>query len=434
MKSTWVLGLLGLSCVVAGCGSDGSNGSSSTGDTCSSDSLTVTVNGLPSGTAANVVVSSGASSSVTVDATKSLKLATGDYTIEANAATVADPIVRSAYAATVSMDTAHVTCGGSAANVTVTYALVPSSNKLWIGSQNSDDDTLGYASASLAASGDTAPDVSASTAGSLPGAFDKNGNLWVIDGTAGSVGLKRYPAATLAGGGPETPDIILSGDSLTGGTPGAVSIAFDPSGNLWVGVAYTGEVEEFAAAQLTASSDTAHPDVELYAVPSPQALAFDVKGNLWVGSGDSVIEFTRDQIGATGNLVPAVTITAQAPEPVTSDLSNVLGLAFDKSGSLWVNFDGTIAKLPSLVSGKVTPAVQVQLDVESLVQGIAFDESGGLWMAYSAGKFCKIDAAHLNGTGMVTPEVVISNAAIGSVSSPAFFPAPAKLGLYSSLD
>ena len=424
---------MGVSFASVGCGSDGSDDSSSSGDTCSADSLTVTVTGLPTGTAAKVIVSGGASSSITVDATKSLKLATGDYTIKASAATIADPIVRTAYSATVSTDTAQVTCGGTAATVTVTYALVPSSNKLWLGSQNSDSDTFGYASATLASGGDKVGDVTASTAG-LPGAFDQAGNLWAIDDSAGSVGVKRYDAATLAGGGEETPDIILGGDVFSGGVPGPATLAFDPAGNLWVGITYSNEIAKFNAAQLTASSDTVTPDVEIKDVTAPAALAFDVKGNLWVGSGDDVLGFTADQLAASGSPTPATKIDAQAPAPVMNALTGVQGLAFDASGNLWVNFDGTIAELTSLVSGTVTPAVQFQADVLALPEGIAFDESGGLWMAYSAGKFCKFGASQLTGTSAVAPEVVISNATLGSLTSPVFFPAPAKLGLYSSLD
>src|SRR5258706_604913 len=83
------------------------------------------------------------------------------------------------------------------------------------------------------ASGTQDDDVTASTAGSLPGAFDREGNLWVIDSSSG-VGLKRYPAATLAAGGTETPDLSIGSDALSGGVPGPISLAFDKVGNLWV--------------------------------------------------------------------------------------------------------------------------------------------------------------------------------------------------------
>jgi hypothetical protein len=431
MRRCLVLGLLGLS--VAGCSSDGTS-SPNDGQTCATGSLVVNVTGLPAGAVANVAVT-GSGAPVNVDATKTLKLASGSYAVTADRVTVPDPIVRSVYTATVSAASEPVVCGGSdVAAVSVTYALVPTSNKLWVGSENSDNDTFGYASSSLAATATKDPDVIASTAGALPGAFDRDGNLWLIDSTAGSVGIKRYPSATLAAGGIEAPDIILSGDSLTGGVPGPTSVAFDASGNLWVGVAYSGELDEFAAGQLAASTDSAVPDVQILAVPEPSALAFDAPGNLWVGAGNQVIEYTADLLRASGSPTGAVVIDAQTPEPVVGALSNVLGLAFNADGNLWVNYDGTLALLTSLVSGTVSPAIQIQADVMTMPQGIALDESGGLWMAYSAGTFCKFSASQLLASGSLTPAVVITSSSLSSVTSPAFFPAPARLSLYSSLD
>jgi hypothetical protein len=112
----------------------------------------------------------------------------------------------------------------------------------------------------------------------------------------------------------------------------------------------------------------------------------------------------------------------------------VQGLAFTTNDQLWVDYDGTLALLTSLVPGTFTPAIQVTADVLALPSGIALDESGGLWMAYSAGKFCKFSASQLLTSGSVAPQVVITSSGIGSATSPAFFPAPARLGLYSSLE
>jgi ligand-binding sensor domain-containing protein len=401
------------------------------GESCATDSLAVTVSGLPDGVSAKVTVN-GALDLSNLVGSETLKLATGMYTVTADPVTMSDPIVRTAYKATVSAPNADVHCGSLLA-VSVTYALIPTSNHLWIGSENSDNDTFGYASASLAASGAPDADVAASTAGSLPGAFDRDGNLWVIDNTGGTVGVKRYPADVLAAGGSETPDIIIGSDALSGGVPGPTSIAFDGLGNLWLGVGYSNQVVEFAAADLAASTDSATPAVAISGVPAPAALAFDGKGNLWVGSGDQVLEYTADTLAASSSAPPATTIDAQTPLPVVGALANVRGLAFNGDGALWVNYDGTLALLTALESGTVTPDIQVQPDVLALPEGIALDERGGLWMAYSAGKFCKFSASQLTASGMLTPAVVISGPSLGSVTSPAFFPAPARLNLYASL-
>jgi hypothetical protein len=431
MKNCLVLGLSGwLGLVLGGCSSSGGSPAASA---CSTSSLAVTVTGLPAGAHANVTVTGMAGSTQSVSATQSLKLATDSYTIAAETVTLPDPIVRSVYTASVDTPTAAVVCGGTAASATVTYTLVPTSNKFWIGSQNSDSDTLGYASASLAVTGTPAADIAASTAGSLPGAFDRDGNLWVIDGTAGAIGLKRYPAATLSTGGTKTPDVTVSGEAINDGTPGPVSIAFDGSGDLWVGVGYSGQVVEFAAAQLAASSDSVLPMVEISAVPAPNALAFDGKGNLWVGSGNEVIEYLAAHLTTSNNNAPDVTIDAQTPAPVVGPLSSVLGLAFTADDQLWVNYDGTLALLTSLVSGTVTPAIQIRADVLTLPEGIALDEGGGLWMAGGAGEIIEFGASQLKASGSPSPQVVITSSSVGSATSPALFPAPAGLPLYSSL-
>jgi len=431
MKYCLALGLLGS--LVVGCGSDGGGHNTLTGSgECATDSLAITVTGLPAGVSAKVTVD-GPLNHASLVGSESLKVATGTYTITADPVTAPDPVVRKAYKASVSTAQADVHCGADALAVSVTYSLIPTSNQLWVGSQNSDNDTFGYASAVLTSSGAPDATTTASTAGSLPGAFDRDGNLWLIDGTAGSVGLKRYAADALAAGANVTPDIVIGSDALSGGIPGPTTLAFDGSGNLWVGVAYSNEVAKFAAADLATSTDSAVPSVEISGVPSPAALAFDVKGNLWVGSGNDVLEYTVDTLAASSSAPPATTIDAQTPEPVIGALSNVLGLAFNAEGQLWVNYDGTLALLTSLESGTVTPAIQVQADVLALPQGIALDESGGMWLAYSAGKFCKFSASQLTASGSVAPAVVISSAALGSVTSPAFFPAPARLGLYASL-
>jgi ligand-binding sensor domain-containing protein len=190
---------------------------------------------------------------------------------------------------------------------------------------------------------------------------------------------------------------------------------------------------EFAAAQLAASSDSVVPMVEISAVPAPNALAFDAKGNLWVGSGNQVIEYLAAGLTASNNNAPDTTINAQTPAPVVGPLSSVLGLAFTADNQLWVNYDGTLALLTSLVSGTVTPAIQVTADVLALPEGIALDESGGLWMAGGAGQISKLSASQLKASGSPSAAVVITSSSIGSATSPALFPAPAGLPLYSSL-
>ncbi len=434
MKKALLLSLLSLTAFACGSSGSGTPANALDGGSCgtaATGSLVVNVTGLPAGVDARVQVK-GPGGAQDVTATKTLPAAkSGDYTVTAANVGQADPIVRKAYKATVSVSSAKV-CDGQSVSVDVSYALIPTSNKSWWGSVNSPTDTLAYASSALGASGTTDPTVSATTAGTLPGAFDKDGNLWVIDGTTGSVGIKRYAAGTLASAGTKTPDVVVSSDAFTGGAPGPVSMAFDPKGNLWVGVLYSQKVVELDATQIVATG-TVVPKVEISNVASPNALAFDVKGNLWIGSDTAVIEYVIDRLGASTGAAPNATITAMTPLPVVGQLTNVRGLAFTADDKLWANFDGTLVKFEDLASGTVTPAIQIKADVLSLPEGIAFDEGGGLWMAYSAGKLCKFGAGQLTASGSVAPQIVVSSTAIGSATSPALFPAPASLPLYSAL-
>ena len=391
MKKALLFSVLSVAAIACGSSGSGTPDGGADGGACSSaatGSLVINVTGLPAGVDANVKVT-GPDGPQTVSATKTIAPAkSGDYTVTAATVAEADPIVRKAYKATVSAASAKV-CDGQSASVDVVFSLIPTSNKVWWGSENSASDTLGYPSSTLGSTGSPDASIAASTAGTLPGAFDKDGNLWVLDATAGSVGVKRYPADTLASGGAKTPDVVLSSDALTGGVPGPASIAFDPSGNLWVGVIYSQKVIEFDAPHLVATGSVV-PKVEISNVAAPNAIAFDVKGNLWVGAGDDVVEYIVDRLAASTSAAPDVTITSQSPQPVVAPLTSVLGLAFTASDDLWVNYDGTIAKIAStqLTTATITPAVQIKADVLALPAGIAFDESGGLWMAYSACKFC----------------------------------------------
>jgi len=118
---------------------------------------------------------------------------------------------------------------------------------------------------------------------------------------------------------------------------------------------------------------------------------------------------------------------------VTNALGFPQGIAFDGSGNLWVNYDGTIAELPASVLGgsgalTVTPPVQLGADAAALPAGIAFDEQGGLWFAYSAGKFARFTASQLVGQGPATPATIMTSGDIGAGGSAGWFaiyPAPA---------
>ncbi|MEI9975179.1 MAG: hypothetical protein WDO73_25860 [Ignavibacteriota bacterium] len=103
-------------------------------------------------------------------------------------------------------------------------------------------------------------------------ALDSAGNLWVVD--TGNYRVLRFPASALAnGGGSLTADLVIGQTSLTSNAPTLntstaasylvlnqlvrpASIAFDPSGNLWV--SDLNRVMVFAAPFTTGMSASSH--------------------------------------------------------------------------------------------------------------------------------------------------------------------------------
>lgn len=126
----WVRGVLAALCLAlsAGCGKSstepdpgGGNGGNSGGSEATTGSLTVTVDGLPSGAVAQVTVSGPGSYSRSVIATSTIPdLVPGDYTITAANVTSGSDL----YAPDDASTTATVVAGQTA-STTVTYAKVP---------------------------------------------------------------------------------------------------------------------------------------------------------------------------------------------------------------------------------------------------------------------------------------------------------------------
>jgi hypothetical protein len=120
-----------------------------------------------------------------------------------------------AYEGTVDWPTACVKAGATAV-VNVTYALIPTSGKLWLGVSNAPANAtmLGYSPASVAATGSASADLVTSTGGSDGFTFDKAGNMWVLGGTTADPPLARYPAALFASDGVKVPDVTIESSSF----------------------------------------------------------------------------------------------------------------------------------------------------------------------------------------------------------------------------
>jgi sugar lactone lactonase YvrE len=339
------------------------------------------------------------------------------------------------YEATIDQPTACVHAGATTV-VKVTYALVPTSGKLWSGVSNAPGGAtmLAFTPNSVAATGTAPADIVANTGGSDGFTFDRAGNLWVLGATTADPPVARYPAAMLATDGEKVPDIIIDSPSFGASIPGPKVLAFDAMGNLWVSVVAADKVVMFTAAQIGAGG-TPTATVERMGLSSPQGLAFDSAGNLWVAAhdDDDVVRIDAAHLAASGT-GSDLQITAQTPSPVIGTLTPI-SLAFDAAGMLWVNYDGTLASLTiadqaGSGSKTITPAVQITTDVATLPVGIAFDQDGGLWLAHAVNKFARFDATQLAASGSVMPSILITSSDVGSAAWFAMYPAPDFTPLY----
>ncbi len=201
--------------------------------------------------------------------------------------------------------------------------------------------------------------------------------------------------------------------------------AFDAAGNLWVSNYGNNTVAEFTAAQL-ASTGTPTPAVVLSSTSTsldgPVGLAFDRTGNLWVAdyTGRTLNEFTAAQLVASGAPAPKVTISATG-----NALQNPEELAFDTQGNLWSASTTTnqvqeysLAQL--VASGSPVPAVTLTANGTSIDDpvGVAFDGSGNLWVSnYLNSTVVEFAHAQLAANGSPVPAVTLASNATHSIDS-----------------
>jgi streptogramin lyase len=424
------------SCCVAGLLLAAACSTSATGPA-GPNSLTITVQGTPSGTNPSIVVSGPDGYTHTLSGSATLSnLAPGNYTLSALAALSTDPIVSGRYTATISANPVQVT-SSAGASTHVTYARRLGTGALWIvGGTNSNGNVLNwgtaYTASQLTTSGSTAPAVTLGfpeTTGlnidASGVAFDTAGNMWVVNDNSNTV--VEYTPAQLASSSNPTPSVTLSGPAL--GFPYA--LAFDASGDLWVANININTIVEFTSAQLL-SSGTPDPVVTITENPNavgefgttPAGLAFDPSGNLWVTHNglSTVVEYAKSQLAATGTLI--ATITLSSPGFVVPQ-----GIAFDSHGGLWVantadpSGPGTIVGFaPTLLSASGSPSPTITLTPSdtagALVTGVAFDNSGNLWYTVfgegtAGGTVGEYTAAALSAGGSPQPAVLIKGGIYG---------------------
>lgn len=178
-------------------------------------------------------------------------------------------------------------------------------------------------------------------------AFDYKGNLWVTDNGANEVFVLTGAQLNTAG----TTAALVPAVSITS-TPafnGPLGIAFGPRGDLYIANNATTTIFGFSAASLPAVSSSSTATVTAALVPTetlsdngsgsiqgPWGLAFDGYGNLWSSNANApntVVEFTRSQITATGSPTPNITL-ASATVSGNATLVAPNGIGFDDYGDL----------------------------------------------------------------------------------------------------
>jgi hypothetical protein len=223
-----------------------------------------------------------------------------------------------------------------------------------------------YAMATLAMSGETEPEVALTQPDGVSAnfaAFDVAGNLWISRGApTAEISVVRYSVADQAVTGSPTPGVVLTSPALANPS----GLAFDAAGNLWVASEGNGSVVKFNAARLAASYSGA-PDRVLKAqtvvegmvtgdFSNPIPLAFDRTGNLWVGFLDNVVKFTpAHQAGTDAAIVNPLAVK-----------TSTFSIAFDEAGGVWVD-DGTstFRHLPAAglaTGGEITADIAINSD------------------------------------------------------------------------
>jgi len=229
---------------------------------------------------AAVIAGTPTSTGTAFPTTQMVPLAGGLYTISASRVVAPDPIVRTVYLPAVATQTACVSATAPAA-VTVTYAAVPSSNKLWVATSASPTGAtpIAYTSAQLAATGSVPATVAVSSAAGRAQAFDADGNLWTNGGTVADPTVLRLAAQSLGTSGAlaAAPGVGIPAVDCS---PGVTALAFGKDGTLWVGSSCKLAIFALTAAQLATGGAAVTPAAMLPTAKGVEGLAFDKTGSL----------------------------------------------------------------------------------------------------------------------------------------------------------
>jgi len=363
-------------------------------------------------------------------------LIAGTYTVLAARVGDFDPIVRTVYEPSITSATACVQ-DDSEVTVTIEYAPIPTSNKLWMAS-GADAELVAFSSFDLSETAALDATVAIDGPGGKEVAFDQNGNLWALGPTATDPMLVRFDAAELGESAELVPTFAVNVPEIPC-LPAIRSMAFDADGNLWLS-ACGEQVLRIAAADLTSGQVTA--DVVFSGFVDNQGIAFDADGNLWVADEGFMTRYDASRLDESDSGPSDRNLAVS--DAFETDVLAADKLAFDQAGNLWAADFGSnyifMVGAPTLEGSGVEDVVadvSIAVDPDALLYGLTFDESNGLWITLDSERFGKLTAAQLgesSGPGAPTaPEVIIQSSSIGNAGGLAFFPAPAGLPLYHAL-
>jgi len=241
---------------------------------------------------------------------------------------------------------------------------------------------------------------------------DKKGRLYLPDRVTGNI-LRVDPKApkSVVVGKIEAREI--KGKKVDASPSG---IAFNPQGDLFVAVGPFTEVVRIRGADLNPAKPGA---AQTFATGTAGAngIVFDSQGNLFVSGGASGIVYRITPNG--GAAQPAVQIDKHSrtlPDGKAQQAIVANGLEIDAKGALYVadTSRGAIWKVAIGADGKGgKPTLLAQSPLLEGADGLAFDRSGKLWVA----------ANERNAIVTVTPDGQVQEIAKNGGSGPLEFPA-----------
>lgn len=181
---------------------------------------------------------------------------------------------------------------------------------------------------------------------------------------------------------------------------------------LWTAAGASPSVLRLAPDQLAATATVA-PRIAVYTsnaeLIEPLGVAFDRSGTLWVAShsDSALVGFPPDALARSAGTEDAIVI-----RPANGSLSGPAGLAFDAAGRLWVSNveNGTIVRYdPEQLAAGGTPVPGVVVQVPGQPDGLAFDAAGSLWVSDAQSRtISAYTPAQLAAAGTPAPAIVLS--------------------------